>query len=671
MKTSYIVNRLLAMLLTVCVIASLAPAAIASDLPDSQESCAANEHETTYNDAEENSKGLPVITTPVPVPDFSDVPPDHWSYPYVRYMRDTQYIAGVGNNMYNPDGTLIRGDIITVLYQVAGGTNLYIDENSYSPYVDVIDEYFSTPVRWAYMYSLAQIIQTDSSHFSPYAPLTRIKIAELLWKFARYKGLASSTAPSVTLPSYTDIGGLTAAQINALKWCYYNKIMTGTSATTFEPTLTVSRAQMAVICFAFDRFATQNSAFCVGTNYGNIQDSQDSTQEAIDAKDAYQRMGYSVTLSTTPTVAVMRNSHYMRSRILFFCGHGSDVAMQFNYMQNGGNYKTGVTISDITVDGYTYVGLEHRMRLVDLAVFAGCETGKGAMSLASLACMLGAKVSIGWQATVGDNSQRKWLKRFNNALADGKSVEKALEYADAYSFYSSNSAVKDWAVYFSNYEKFYTPGSLLPQGGAAEIMASGIAEQEPAPKNLMESYQGDTLIPGKNITAEIGEIIHAIDDSFNLNDYNVYVYDHGEGVFSTIEYIRVIGGFETNSGFVAIYEDNALKSLYDNTVEISEDTASRICAMGSLLDSASQTRSMQGIATPEASEELAEALQLARERTQASPKKEVAQQRYQYYYDLERDLPYILVYTDYYYDGTKTMGVDLYEYEIMESEVAS
>ena len=67
----------------------------------------------------------------------------------------------------------------------------------------------------------------------------------------------------------------------------------------------------------------------------------------------------------------------------------------------------------------------------------------------------------------------------------------------------------------------------------------------------------------------------------------------------------------------------------------------------------------------------ASALHLAWEETNASPLKEATHQRHYYFYDTERNQPCILVYTDYYFDGTEAKGVDTYCYDLDNREVVS
>ncbi len=181
------------------------------------------------------------------------------------------------------------------------------------------------------------------------------------------------------------------------------------------------------------------------------------------------------------------------------------------------------------------------------------------------------------------------------------------------------------------------------------------------PQDVLASYAGSTRIQGSDLTAGIAAILQDINSDFNLANYTPHVYDHGSGLF-TVDFVRTIHGFETDSGYSAFVEGNTVLTLCDNTKAISTSEESRIKAIHDRLaiaDGIMQTG--QDAVQPR---EVLAAMQLAMEQTQASPLKEVDGQSYCYYYDLEQKQAYILVYTDYYYDGTEAMGVDLYEYKL-------
>lgn len=598
---------------------------------------------------------------------FSDVPSNHWAYSAVDYVSTNEYMVGTEDNLFDPNGTLTKAQVITVLHRVADE----LETTNSQPYTDVTPgRYYYNAVRWAYSKSLSQILQTSSTVFSPGGAVLRYKMAMLIWKFAQVNGWATSTAPAVPL-LYSDIGSLTASEKNALKWCLDNSIMTGVSDTAFSPFSSITRAQLAKIIYSFDAFVAKNRAFCVGTNYNN-SNHLDTTVDATTARYYYRDMGYDVTCATAPTVTIMRTAHNIKSSVLFFSGHGNNCCITFNYMQsNDPEFKTGVyyQANSNSTGGYKAVGILGNMDFVDLVVFAACETASTDDNIAKRARDYGAKVSIGWTKSVESLNHTNWLSRFNSRLAAGHSIANAVAYADSFT-YSSGSNVTDHIVYSRGQ---HDRDSLVLNGSPGMSSSSSTSEEEQAPEDVLASFRGNTNLKGEDISAEVAAIIQEIDNSFDIKDYKVAVHRSND-VMATIDYTRVIDGFETNSVYVAILYDNKLVSLYDHTKEISKSAKAGVCSLSKRLGISDQATTERGImAQKEAKEskELTEALRLALEETQSSPAKEAFQQRYCYYFDAENETASILVYTDYYFDGTDAKGVDLYVYDLVSKGVIS
>jgi hypothetical protein len=172
---------------------------------------------------------------------FTDVPVGHWAYNAVDWVSNNGYMNGTGGGLFSPGTDMTRAEIVTILYAIAGKPG----SGGGTQYSDVSGSaYYAAPALWAKNKGLG--IQNSSTVFAPSTYLERVKIAEALWKFAQVINWTTSAVPNITLP-YTDISGLTTAQVNALKWCRHYSIMNGTSDTTFGPTVLVYRAQMAVM----------------------------------------------------------------------------------------------------------------------------------------------------------------------------------------------------------------------------------------------------------------------------------------------------------------------------------------------------------------------------------------------------------------------------------------
>lgn len=115
---------------------------------------------------------------------------------------------------------------------VAGATTLYPAH----PFVDVgILTYYEIPATWMFLTGIST--GTSATRFTPSQPVTRSQMALFLHRSA------GSPAVSGTLP-FTDVpSGANYEQ--AVIWLMQSGITSGTSATTFSPSRTVSRAQMA------------------------------------------------------------------------------------------------------------------------------------------------------------------------------------------------------------------------------------------------------------------------------------------------------------------------------------------------------------------------------------------------------------------------------------------
>ena len=607
--------------------------------------------------------------TPDPIPDFSDVKNSHWAYNYVQYVRATEYMVGKDGNKFDPKGVLEKAEIITILYQIASpqGTPHYSQI-----YDDVKPSHYAfDAICWARTKNLAQILQVNATTFSPKSPVTRVKIAELLWKFAKSKGWTSfvflTIYPSLKLP-YQDIDAYekNSDQRKAIAWCYYFGIMRGTGeGTTFSPNGTLTRAEMAVICNALDNYVTRKCAFCVGVDYATDAQGRtyDSTDQAYYARDCFQALGYTVNCITEPTASIMRDSHNMRSKILCLHGHANNYGIYFDHLSLG-NKKTGVYyINDVeTEDGYKLAGISGKMRLVDVAIFNGCLTAKGSDNIAYRACRYGARISIGWESEVNTLANTKWVRGFYGWLAKGYSVSAAL-WEMGWADINPDTGVFDWKVYTYDGD-FFGTGKLKLQADAPVSTDANSIETSERPEDLLESYAGSCMLPGENVSAEVSDILSQIVEDYQSEDYKIYYHDHGLGL-ATIHYVRLVGGFETGSRYTACVSGNTLVRLYDQTKFISDEEERLLIAMRDqigVFDAVEQEENSTRSGQPQQSQELAEALQLAWNETQASTKKEPFRQRYYFHYDIDQDRPYIQVYTDYYYDGTQAIGVDSYEY---------
>ena len=174
---------------------------------------------------------------------FTDVPGSAWYYDAVKFVYDYDLMDGVGNNKFNPDGTLTRAMIAQVLYNLEGASGAYP-----SVFTDVADSaWYAKAVNWA---AASGIVEGKGNNkFDPNAPITRQEMAAILYRYAALKGYDVSKVDS--LNGYTDASKVASWAKEAMGWAVENYVINGKGASRLDPTGTATRAQVAQILMNF------------------------------------------------------------------------------------------------------------------------------------------------------------------------------------------------------------------------------------------------------------------------------------------------------------------------------------------------------------------------------------------------------------------------------------
>ena len=130
-----------------------------------------------------------------------------------------------------------------------------------NPFTDVPgDAYFADAVIWAVGEGITS--GTTATTFSPNASCTRGQMVTFLWR------AAGSPAPTSSKMPFTDVP-VTAYYYDAVLWAVEQGITSGTTATTFSPNATVTRAQAVTFLWrAAGSEVIQTAAPFVDVKYG-------------------------------------------------------------------------------------------------------------------------------------------------------------------------------------------------------------------------------------------------------------------------------------------------------------------------------------------------------------------------------------------------------------------
>lgn len=172
---------------------------------------------------------------------FGDVAA-HWGKPFIELAASKGLVEGVGGGKYAPSKTLTRAEFTSMLVRALGRGSAAGGE---APYSDVSSgAWYYGAVKTAR--ELGLIAFASGNSFKPDQPITREEMASMLAGVIKLEKLPM-TKEFVSLDHYNDIAQVNNAYLEDVRLMVKLNIMTGTSASTFDPQGVSTRAQAAVV----------------------------------------------------------------------------------------------------------------------------------------------------------------------------------------------------------------------------------------------------------------------------------------------------------------------------------------------------------------------------------------------------------------------------------------
>ena len=182
---------------------------------------------------------------------FTDVGVSDWYYEAVKYAYDNGLMDGVGGNLFDPNGTLTRGMMVTVLYRLESEPTV----TGGSEFTDVAEgQWYADAVTWAAANGIVNGI--SETEFAPSMEITREQLATMIYRYAAYKGY-DVTAGGMALQEYTDYEDISEYAVNALAWAVSEGLVNGMGDNTLQPVGTATRAQTATILMRYSENVAQ------------------------------------------------------------------------------------------------------------------------------------------------------------------------------------------------------------------------------------------------------------------------------------------------------------------------------------------------------------------------------------------------------------------------------
>ncbi len=159
-------------------------------------------------------------------------------------MADRGLFNGYNKYTFQPNGTMTRAMLVTVLWRMAGQP----DVSQNTGFSDVpTGRYYSKAVAWA-----AQTGITNGyadGQFKPDRLLNRQQLSTFLYRYANHFGY--STAAYNDLSDYSDVDTIDDFAVDAMHWSVGAGIVNGYGNGTLRPTGNATRGQMAAMVSRF------------------------------------------------------------------------------------------------------------------------------------------------------------------------------------------------------------------------------------------------------------------------------------------------------------------------------------------------------------------------------------------------------------------------------------
>lgn len=181
---------------------------------------------------------------------FRDLDTTKWYHEAIDTMLRERLMNGTGNGLFEPNGTLTRAMLVTILWRSEGKPAA----SAQTSFTDVpAGAYYAEAVRWAAANGVVKGV--SSTEFGPSKNITRQELVTILWRLAAKKGLNTSNA-GLTVPEFADRSQIAAWAAEAMSWGCTRGILTGKSANRVDPTGTATRAEAAAMIVRFRNLGT-------------------------------------------------------------------------------------------------------------------------------------------------------------------------------------------------------------------------------------------------------------------------------------------------------------------------------------------------------------------------------------------------------------------------------
>ena len=171
----------------------------------------------------------------------------HWAKNYIGLLAAMGKVGGIGNDMYDPDGSLTRAQFLAFLAKATDGID--VKQSQPAGFTDVDSKDWSYAyVNWGYAEGIVSGV--GDNKFNPNAPITREQMTVMLCKYAVFQKYALPQKENVSM-DFADKNRISSWALDYVYTVVGSKIMMGMGENRFEPQGIATRAQAAKIMYEY------------------------------------------------------------------------------------------------------------------------------------------------------------------------------------------------------------------------------------------------------------------------------------------------------------------------------------------------------------------------------------------------------------------------------------
>lgn len=156
---------------------------------------------------------------------FTDIDTNQWYHEAVDFAVENGIMNGMTATTFEPDGTLTRAQVATMLYRIFGEEDVAGMEE---PFTDVSEsDWFYAAVTWAYNAGIINGMTADT--FEPNASITREQLAVMLYRTTTALGIDAEALLGTDLTSYEDDEKISDYASDAMAWACGAELINGIS----------------------------------------------------------------------------------------------------------------------------------------------------------------------------------------------------------------------------------------------------------------------------------------------------------------------------------------------------------------------------------------------------------------------------------------------------------